>query len=126
MAKVTRNPEKYPWDIEDLKSGHEFTVNVLYYYHPGRPQTRHEPEEHAEIEVVGIEYVAGALNDMHWEMSREMIEHLIMDEESHEHSLIEQAIHEHIQDENERRDESEREYESMVDSAIAQSYDKTH
>jgi hypothetical protein len=107
VAKVPRKPETYEWDIEDLKTGREYTVAVLFNYYPAypgvmNPPDRAQPPEPAEVEIVGIEYVAGAVNDVEWEMACPMIEHVIMDEESDEHQRIVEAIHEHVDSEQER------------------------
>jgi len=126
MAKAMRKPEEFQWVLEDAKTGVEYTLIVLYYYHRGSPQTRLDPECQPEVEITGIRYTGGARSEMEWEMAREFVEELLTDPEHDECQLIMEAIHEHVADEKERRDESEREHEAMVDSAIAQSYDQDH
>lgn len=126
MEKVTRKPEEFDWVLEDAKTGVEYSLVILYHYHPGHPQTRHDPEERAEIEITSIRYTGGARTEMEWEMAREFVEELLTDPEHDECQRIAEAILEHIADEKERRDESEREHESMIDSVIAQSYDQDH
>lgn len=101
MARIRHKPEKFEWDIEDLKDGAEFTVHVLYYFSPGYPATREDPECPAEVEIVGVEHLAGGFNEVHWEMVRQHITEAIM-EEGDEHDAVVQSILDHIDSEADR------------------------
>ena len=101
VARIRLKPEEFEYDIEQLKSGTEYTVNIFYYYYPGQPQTYDDPECPAEIEIVKVEHVAGGYNEVEWEMDRQNITEAIM-EEGDEHDAVVQAIFDHIDSEADR------------------------
>jgi len=131
MAKIKRKPEEFLWYIENLKTGTEYGVLVLYYYYPPypgvmNPPDRAQPPEPAEVELVGVVHHSGGSSEVEWEQDRDLITRAILDEESDEYEKVVQAIFDHIAGEAERLAESETEYEAYIDAAIAQSYDETH
>ena len=101
MARIRPKPEEFEYDIENLKTGTEYTVKVLFYYSPGYPQTRHDPECPAEVEIISVEHIAGGRDEIEWEMDREMITEAIM-EEGGTHDDVVQAIFDHINSEQDR------------------------
>lgn len=115
MAKVLRKPERYLYYIENLKTGTEYGVYVLYHYYPPypgvmNPPDRAQPPEPAEVELIGVEHHSGGSGEVEWEQDREMVETAILDEDSDEHHRVVQEIFDHIAGEEERLLESTSDY----------------
>lgn len=113
MSKLYTLPD-YPIDAGDT----EVCVNVVFYYHPAFAGNQTTPPEPNTIEIVKLEYVSGAMNEVHEAMLMTAIEGMMANEDFVE--TLEDDIWEHVREVDVRAQDAyyDELYEREVDRAV--------
>ncbi len=118
---------KLPGEMEHIFSvdeDYEVTCKVTYHYHPALAATREDPPESAFVEIIGVEYVSGAKN----EVEESMLMTDVVLQMTYEESIVEleEIILQHVSDmEDAMMDQHyERQMEARIDMAVAQSQEE--